>query len=73
MTFDLFEGKIPEILIADDTLNDLKLLSEFLSDNNYGVRSVTNGTLALASAREAQPDLILSKCEQNTPSSMRWG
>lgn len=59
MTFDLFEGKIPEILIADDTLNDLKLLSEFLSDNNYGVRSVTNGTLALASVRKAQPDLIL--------------
>ncbi|NEO88426.1 MAG: PAS domain S-box protein, partial [Spirulina sp. SIO3F2] len=59
MNLDFFYGRTPEILVADDTLDSLKLLSESLRSHGYGVRSVTNGTLALASAREAQPDLIL--------------
>ncbi|MGK7929276.1 MAG: response regulator, partial [Spirulina sp.] len=59
MTPNLFYGKVPEILVADDTLDSLRLISTSLSDRGYDVRSVTNGTLALASAREAQPDLIL--------------
>jgi diguanylate cyclase (GGDEF)-like protein/PAS domain S-box-containing protein len=59
MTPDLFHGKIPEILIADDTLDSLRLLSDTLSTHGYEVRSVTNGALALASVRIAHPDLIL--------------
>ncbi|MGB3496446.1 MAG: response regulator [Elainellaceae cyanobacterium] len=56
---DLFSDVTPEILIADDTLESLRLLSETLSDQGYDVRSVASGTLALASARASQPDLIL--------------
>jgi diguanylate cyclase (GGDEF)-like protein/PAS domain S-box-containing protein len=59
MISDLFHGKIPEILVADDTLDSLRLLSDTLSRNGYEVRSVTNGTLALASVRAVHPDLIL--------------
>lgn len=56
---DVFYGKIPEILVADDTLDSLRMISDCLGSYGYEVRSVTNGTLALASARAAQPDLIL--------------
>lgn len=59
MTPALFYGKMPEILVADDTLNSLRLISESLSSHGYEVRSVPNGTLALASVQAAQPDLIL--------------
>ncbi|MDJ0509535.1 MAG: EAL domain-containing protein [Crocosphaera sp.] len=59
MTPDLFYDKVPEILIADDTIESLRMISQALSSHGYDVRSVTNGTLALASAKEAQPDLIL--------------
>jgi diguanylate cyclase (GGDEF)-like protein/PAS domain S-box-containing protein len=59
MTPDLFHGKIPEILIADDTLESLRLLSETLSTHGYEVRIVTNGRMALTSARSVHPDLIL--------------
>ncbi|MGK7941295.1 MAG: EAL domain-containing protein [Crocosphaera sp.] len=59
MTPDLFYDKVPEILIADDTIESLRMLSQALSSHGYDVRSVTNGTLALASAKEAQPDLII--------------
>ncbi|NEO26952.1 MAG: PAS domain-containing protein, partial [Kamptonema sp. SIO4C4] len=59
MTLDLLYSRIPDILVADDTLDSLKLLSNALSERGYDVRSVTNGTLALASARAAPPDLIL--------------
>lgn len=59
MTPDFFSGKVPDILVADDTLDSLRLMSNALSDHGYDVRSVTNGTLALASARADPPDLIL--------------
>lgn len=59
MTPDLFHGKIPEILIADDTLESLRLLSDTLSTHGYEVRIVTNGKMALTSARSVHPDLIL--------------
>lgn len=59
MNSNLFYGKTPEILIADDTLDSLKLLSETLSRYGYDVRSVNNGTLAYESVKAAKPDLIL--------------
>ncbi|MEB3280467.1 MAG: EAL domain-containing protein [Lyngbya sp.] len=59
MTPDLFFGKVPDILVADDTLESLRLISNALSDRGYDVRSVTNGTLAIASAQAVPPDLIL--------------
>ena len=40
------------ILIVDDTPNNLRLLSQMLSQQGYGVRAVTSGPRALASVLE---------------------
>ena len=47
------------ILIVDDTLANLRLLSTMLSNHNYKVRSVINGQMALMGIQAAPPDLIL--------------
>ena len=47
------------ILIVDDLPQNLKLLSELMKDNNYYVRPVTSGKLALLAAQAIPPDLIL--------------
>jgi len=47
------------ILIIDDALPNLRLLSEVLSRRGYKVRPASSGQLALQSARAAPPDLIL--------------
>ncbi len=47
------------ILIVDDTHANLRLLAGILSEGNYIVRPVTDGHLALVSARAEPPDLIL--------------
>ncbi len=47
------------ILIVDDTPANLRLLSQMLSEQGYGVRAVTSGARALESVRAAPPDLIL--------------
>jgi len=50
---------LSNILIVDDTPANLKLLVNLLSDQNYKVRSVPNGPLALKAADLDPPDLIL--------------
>lgn len=47
------------ILIVDDLPENLKLLTELMSGNNYYVRPVTSGKLALSAAQAIPPDLIL--------------
>ena len=47
------------ILIVDDTPENLQVLSATLTDSGYKVRGVINGKMALRAARSAQPDLIL--------------
>ncbi len=47
------------ILVIDDSVTNLQLLSEILTRSGYIVRSATNGHLALSSAQMAPPDLIL--------------
>ncbi|MBD2060467.1 response regulator [Oculatella sp. FACHB-28] len=47
------------ILIVDDTPDNLRLLSSTLSDRGYKVRSVINGAMALMGAQAAPPDLIM--------------
>ena len=47
------------ILIVDDLPQNLKLLAELMKDNNYYVRPVTSGKLALLAAQAIPPDLIL--------------
>ncbi len=48
-----------DILIVDDTPDNLRLLSAMLSDRGYEVRSVKNGSTALMGVKAAPPDLIL--------------
>ncbi len=37
-----------DLLIVDDTLPNLRLLSKLLTDNGYKVRGVQNGKMALS-------------------------
>jgi signal transduction histidine kinase len=48
-----------DILIVDDTLDNLRLLSAMLSQQGYEVRSVTDGMTALMGIEAQPPDLIL--------------
>lgn len=48
-----------DILIVDDTPNNLRILSSMLIDEGYKVRKAINGTMALRSALAEPPDLIL--------------
>jgi len=47
------------ILVVDDTLENLRLLVGILQERGYEVRPVRNGKLALSGARGYLPDLIL--------------
>ena len=50
---------IYSILVVDDELNNLHLLSEILSEKNYKIRRAINGGIALKSVQSILPDLIL--------------
>jgi adenylate cyclase len=47
------------ILVVDDTLVNLRILTEMLAAQGYKVRPVTNGPQALQAAGAALPDLVL--------------
>ncbi len=47
------------ILVVDDTPDNLRVLSAFLIERGYQVRCVKNGAMALITARKSPPDLIL--------------
>lgn len=53
------ENTKKDILIVDDTPANLRLLSDFLTQENYKVRPAPNGALALQAAQASPPDLIL--------------
>jgi PAS domain S-box-containing protein len=48
-----------DILVIDDTPENLNLLSAMLTEQGYKVRSVTKGSTGLRGATAAPPDLIL--------------
>ncbi|MCC5634178.1 response regulator [Nostoc sphaeroides CHAB 2801] len=48
-----------DILIVDDTIDNLRLLSKMLTKQGYEVRCVTNGATAVMGAKAQPPDLIL--------------
>ena len=48
-----------DILLVDDTPDNLRLLSTMLGERGYKTRKVPNGALALKVAKSAPPDLIL--------------
>jgi diguanylate cyclase (GGDEF)-like protein len=47
------------ILVVDDTHENLRLLTEMLTEQGYLVRPAPDGTIGLLSARKFPPDLIL--------------
>ena len=47
------------MLVVDDTIENLRLLSDLLGEHGYEVRAVTTGRQALQAAEQAPPDLIL--------------
>jgi PAS domain S-box-containing protein len=51
--------KQADILVVDDSVKSLKLLVDLLSSEGYRVRPAANGNMALRSAAESIPDLIL--------------
>ncbi|NJR23363.1 MAG: response regulator [Richelia sp. CSU_2_1] len=52
-------ANLKDILIVDDTPDNLRLLSTMLASHGYQVRKAINGKLALQGAEMAPPDLIL--------------
>ncbi|MDD5404859.1 MAG: response regulator [Sulfuricella sp.] len=48
-----------EILIVEDTLASLQLLSDLLTQAGYAVRQAQDGEMALLSARQRPPELVL--------------
>jgi adenylate cyclase len=48
-----------DILVVDDTPDNLRLLASMLTEQGYKVRKAINGQLALMAAQAAPPDLIL--------------
>ncbi|MBD1925534.1 hybrid sensor histidine kinase/response regulator [Trichocoleus sp. FACHB-90] len=48
-----------DILIVDDTPDNLRFLSSLLLDEGYNVRKATNGQMALTAVKTVPPDLIL--------------
>lgn len=48
-----------DILIVDDEPANLRLLAKILEQENYGIRTVINGDMALKSVALRHPDLIL--------------
>ncbi|UNU26648.1 response regulator [Microcoleus vaginatus] len=59
MTSTQTEENKANILIVDDTPENLQVLSATLSDRGYTVRGVINGKMAIRAARSGSPDLIL--------------
>ena len=53
------DQRVYDILIVDDTHDNLRLLSKVLSKQGYRVRPAPSGRLALAAAQADPPDLIL--------------
>ncbi len=49
----------PDILVVDDTRENLRLLATMLSEAGYKVRKAINGAIALRAVEVAKPDLIL--------------
>lgn len=50
---------LADILIVDDKPENIRFLSEFLSEQGYQVRKAINGQAALIAARSLPPNLIL--------------
>ena len=59
MTSTLPKTNRANILVVDDTPENLRLLAGILSEKGYQVRPVPNGKLALSAAQKMPPDIVL--------------
>ncbi|WP_017296992.1 response regulator [Nodosilinea nodulosa] len=59
MNSDLRDGLRGDILLVDDTPDNLRVLSAMLTNQGYEVRKALNGQRAIASVQSDPPDLIL--------------
>ena len=59
MSCDSATGCKPQILVVDDTPDNLRLLSAILTKQDYEVRKALNGFQALSSIKADAPNLIL--------------
>ncbi|MEG5022775.1 response regulator [Microcoleus sp. AT8-B5] len=59
MTLTIPKTNRANILVVDDTPENLRLLAGILSEKGYQVRPVPNGKLALSAAQKIPPDLVL--------------
>jgi two-component system, sensor histidine kinase and response regulator len=59
MNNQLGEDTPPDILLVDDTLNNLKVLSRVLTVQGYQVRKALSGKMAIQACQMVPPDLIL--------------
>ena len=50
---------VASVLVVDDTVENLRVLSDLLSEQGYEVRAVTSGRQALQAVEHDPPDLIL--------------
>ena len=53
------EAHVASVLVVDDTIENLRLLSDLLGEHGYEVRAVTSGRHALQAVEHDLPDLIL--------------
>ena len=54
-----YQNNRPNILVVDDTPDNVRLLSSVLTDNGYRVCKALKGDMALTVCKNALPDLIL--------------
>jgi len=54
-----FDNSQTEILVVDDTVENIKLLTQLLDAEGYKVKGAASGSAALRICRKKQPDLIL--------------
>ena len=54
-----FDNSQTEILIVDDTVENIKLLTQLLDAEGYKVKGAASGSAALRICKKKQPDLIL--------------
>jgi two-component system NtrC family sensor kinase len=59
MTSTLPKTNRANILVVDDTPENLRLLAGILSEKGYLVRPVPNGKLALSASQKMPPDIVL--------------
>ncbi len=53
------QGPVADILVVDDTMENLDILVSMLSEHGYNARPAASGEIALRAARSVPPDLIL--------------